>query len=184
MILREEEFLNLDQKPKLLLHACCAPCASYVIDYLKDKFDITIFFYNPNIMPKEEHEKRYEEVLKLADIYNVQVIKGEYDNNNYLDIVKGKEEDAEGTSRCSLCYEMRLIKTNELAINYDYFATTLTVSPYKNTPRINEIGSSLSDKYLVSDFKKNDGYKKSIELSKKYNLYRQNYCGCIFSKRV
>lgn len=181
MIEREE---LLGQNKKLLLHACCAPCASYVLEYLKDNFEITIFFYNPNIMDYLEYQKRYNEVLKLAEIYNVKVIEGEYDNDKFLSSVSGLEKYKEGMNRCFVCYEKRLIKTYELSSDYDYFATTLTVSPYKNSNKINEIGKNLSDKYLVSDFKKKDGYKKSIELSKKYNLYRQNYCGCIFSKRV
>lgn len=187
-----EEIINkLDHKPKLLLHSCCGPCSSYVITYLKDYFDITILYYNPNIEPYEEYEKRKTEQIKLINELNIpslSLMDTEYENNIYREYVKGYEDNPEGGSRCHLCYELRLKKTVELAkINgFEYFGTTLTVSPYKNASILNMLGEKLSKEYnvlwLYSDFKKKDGYKKSIELSKKYELYRQDYCGCLFSK--
>lgn len=184
MIIREEEFLGILKKPKILLHVCCAPCATYVIDYLTQMFDITIFFYNPNIMDNSEYELRKEAVYKLAKIYNVSVIEELKDTENYLNKINGLEFEKEKGSRCTVCYDLRLQKTFENSSNFDFFATTLTLSPHKNTSKINELGELISIKYLVSDFKKRDGYKKSIKLSKKYDLYRQNYCGCVFSKRI
>lgn len=187
-----EEIINkLDHKPKLLLHSCCGPCSSYVITYLKDYFDITILYYNPNIEPHEEYEKRKTEQIKLINELNIpslSLMDTKYENNIYREYVKGYEDNPEGGSRCHLCYELRLKKTVELAkINdFEYFGTTLTVSPYKNASILNMLGEKLSKEYnvlwLYSDFKKKDGYKKSIELSKKYELYRQDYCGCLFSK--
>lgn len=187
-----EELINkLDYKPKLLLHSCCGPCSSYVITYLKDYFDITILYYNPNIEPIEEYEKRRNEQIKLINELNIPslaLFPVDYENNVYREFVKGYESDKEGGNRCHLCYELRLKKTCEVAIknNFEYFGTTLTVSPYKNAQILNRIGENLSKEYnikwLYSDFKKKDGYKKSIELSKEYNLYRQDYCGCLFSK--
>jgi len=187
----EEMIGNLDHKPRLLLHSCCGPCSSYVINYLKDHFDITILYYNPNIEPKEEYEKRKNEQLKLIDELNIASLSLydiNYENEMYRNYVKGHENDLEGGSRCHLCYELRLKKTVQVAKenNFEYFGTTLTVSPYKNAQILNHIGERLSREYnikwLYSDFKKKDGYKKSIELSKAYNLYRQDYCGCLFSK--
>lgn len=184
---------NLEYKPKLLLHSCCGPCSSYVITYLKDYFDITILYYNPNIEPLEEYEKRKQEQLKLIEKLNIKsltLMDVEYNNEIYRKYVKGHEKDMEGGHRCHLCYELRLDVTAKMALdnNYDYFGTTLTVSPYKNAQILNNIGEMLQEKYnikwLYSDFKKKEGYKKSIELSKKYNLYRQDYCGCLFSKEV
>lgn len=187
-----EEIINkLEYKPKLLLHSCCGPCSSYVITYLQDYFDITILYYNPNIEPDREYEKRKNEQIKLIKKLNIpslSMLDVEYENGVYRDYVKGYEQEAEGGSRCHLCYELRLKKTAELAQihNFEYFGTTLTVSPYKNASLLNKIGEELSSKYnikwLYSDFKKKDGYKKSIELSKEYDLYRQDYCGCLFSK--
>lgn len=180
-----------DQKKTLLLHSCCAPCTSYVIEYLNKYFDITIYFYNPNIMPKSEYNKRLREFKKLLNDYpHLKMINEFYDNDEYLKRIEGLGEEREGIKRCFECYKIRLEKTAKLSEKnkFDYFATTLTVSPYQNTNKINEIGSSLAvefnTKYLYSDFKKKNGYQKSIELSKKYNLYRQNYCGCLFSKKV
>lgn len=179
---------NLDYRPKLLMHSCCAPCSSYCITYLKDYFDITILYYNPNIEPYEEYLKRKEEQIRLCNILGVDIMDCDYDNESFRQMVKGLETEKEGGLRCFSCYELRLRKTAELAKNFDYFTTTLTVSPYKNSNKINEIGLKLQSeygiKYLVSDFKKKEGYKKSIELSKKYNLYRQNFCGCVFSKVI
>ena len=178
---------NLDGRKTLLLHSCCAPCSSYVITYLKDYFDITILCYNPNIEPIEEYNKRKEEQIRLCNLFNIKVLDCDYDNNLFHDTVLGLESCKEGGSRCFKCYELRLRKTASLATNYDFFGTTLTVSPFKNSNKLNEIGLSLEKdynvKYLVSDFKKKNGYKKSIILSREYNLYRQDFCGCIYSKR-
>ena len=177
---------NLDGKKKLLLHSCCAPCSSYCITYLKDYFDITILYYNPNIEPIEEYNKRKNEQIKLCNLFNINVMDCDYDNDIFHDVVKGLEDVPEGGARCFKCYELRMRKTAELSKDYDYFGTTLTISPLKNSKKINEIGimleSEYNTKYLLSDFKKKEGYKKSIILSKEYNLYRQNFCGCIYSK--
>ena len=178
---------NLECKKTLLLHSCCAPCSSYVITYLKDYFDITILYYNPNIEPIEEYNKRKEEQIRLCKLFNIKVLDCDYDNDLFHETVLGLEKCKEGGSRCFKCYELRLRKTASLASNYDFFGTTLTVSPFKNSNKLNEIGLSLekeyNGKYLVSDFKKKEGYKKSIILSREYNLYRQDFCGCIYSKR-
>lgn len=177
---------NLDGNNKLLLHSCCAPCSSYCITYLKDYFDITVLYYNPNIEPYSEYLKRKEEQVRLCNILGVKVLDCDYDNDIYHDTVKGLESEPEGGERCFKCYELRLKKTALLSKDYDYFGTTLTISPLKNSKKINEIGLKLESiygtKYLLSDFKKKEGFKQSIVLSKKYNLYRQNYCGCIYSK--
>lgn len=183
---------NLDGKKRILLHSCCGPCSSYVISYLTNFFDITILYYNPNIYPYDEYLKRKEEQIKLINEIDTKncldIMDCDYDNNIYNELIKGLEQEPERGSRCKVCYLMRMEKTAILAKEkkYDYFCTTLSVSPYKNVTLINELGKLLEDKYqikwLYSDFKKKDGYKKSIELSKKYNLYRQNYCGCIYSK--
>ncbi len=186
---------NLDDKvPRILLHSCCAPCSSYVISYLSNYFDITIFYYNPNISPKDEYLKRKEEQIRLINEIKTKnkldIIDCDYDNDLYEKSIKGLENEPERGNRCTVCFNLRLNKTAEIAkkFNYDYFGTTLTVSPYKNSNLINEIGLDISKKYdinyLVSDFKKKNGYKKSIELSKEFNLYRQNYCGCKYSKRT
>ena len=187
----QELISNLEYKPKLLLHSCCGPCSSYVITYLKDYFDLTILFYNPNIEPTLEYELRLSEqvrLLKELNIPHVKMLDTEYENEVYRSKVLGLENEKEGGSRCKVCYYLRLEKTAVLAKKYDfeYFSTTLTVSPYKNAQILNEIGKTLAElhqvKWLYSDFKKQEGYKKSIELSKKYELYRQDYCGCLFSK--
>ena len=179
--------------PKLLLHSCCAPCSSYVLEYLSNYFEITIFYYNPNISPYEEFQKRVEEQKRLIGELPVKnkinFIEGEYDNNYYEELINGLEQEKEGGSRCHICYKMRLQKTAKLAktLGFDYFTTTLSISPYKNSKVLNEIGEKLQEdysiNYLYADFKKKEGYKRSIELSKKYNLYRQDYCGCKYSKR-
>ena len=181
---------NLKNKPKLLLHSCCAPCSSHVITYLYNYFDITILYYNPNISPYEEYLKRKEEQIRLIKNFkDVKILDCDYDNDLYNKIIEGLEKEPERGKRCTKCFNLRLEKTANTAKknNFEYFGTTLTVSPYKNSKLLNEIGIKLSNKYnikwLYSDFKKNDGYKKSIELSKKYDLYRQNYCGCIYSKK-
>lgn len=178
--------------PNLLLHSCCAPCSSYVISYLTNYFNITVLYYNPNIYPIEEYEKRKKEQIRLIkelkNTNKLEIIDCDYDNKLFEQTIKGLENDLEGGHRCHKCYKLRLEKTAQIASknNFDYFTTTLTVSPYKNANIINELGIELEQKYnikwLYSNFKKKDGYKKSIELSKKHNLYRQNYCGCIYSK--
>lgn len=189
-----EETINelKGRKPSLLLHSCCAPCSTAVITRLKDYFDVTIFYYNPNIEPLEEYLKRKEEQIRLINeiskVNNVDILDCDYDNDKYNALIKGLEKEPERGNRCKVCYLMRMEKTAETASenNYDYFCTTLSVSPYKNAEWINEYGKELENKYnikwLYSDFKKKDGYKNSILLSNKYNLYRQNYCGCIYSK--
>ena len=183
---------NLDYTPNLLLHSCCAPCSSYCIEYLSNYFNITIYYYNPNISPIEEYEKRKKEQIKFINEFKTKnklnIIDSDYNYDDFLNVIKGLENEPEGGSRCSKCYLLRMDSTAKKAsdLKYDYFATTLTVSPYKNSKKINEIGYLLEEKYkikyLPSDFKKKNGYKRSIELSKEYNLYRQNYCGCVFSK--
>src|SRR5574344_77138 len=183
---------NLDSPKKLLLHSCCAPCSSYVIEYLSNYFYITVLYYNPNIEPIEEYEKRKNEEIRFIKEfkakYPVTMMDIDYDNNSYHEFIKGLENEPEGGARCSKCFVLRLEKTAIKAKenNFDYFGTTLTVSPYKNSQILNNIGKSLEEKYnikyLYSDFKKREGYKRSIELSKEYNLYRQHYCGCLYSK--
>ena len=184
-----KEFLNtLEYKPKLLLHACCAPCSSYTIVLLKEYFDITIFYSNDNIAPLEEYNKRLDEIIRFASIFNIEVLHDKYNEADYDKAVRGLEHLGEKTKRCYECYKLRLEKTAVKAkeLGFDYFSTTLSISPYKIARWINEIGYMLEDKYsvnyLYSDLKKEDGYKKSIELSKEYNLYRQDYCGCKYSK--
>lgn len=176
-----------ERRPRLLLHSCCGPCSSYVLEYLSDYFDITLFFYNPNIQPAEEYEKRLsaqKQLLERAKYKNpVAFLAGEYEPQRFFEAVKGLENCREGGARCEKCFELRLSKAAEIAKKggFDYFATTLTVSPHKNAVLINEIGGKYQN-YLPSDFKKREGYKRSIILSKEYELYRQGYCGCIFSK--
>ncbi|MBQ9978138.1 MAG: epoxyqueuosine reductase QueH [Clostridia bacterium] len=180
-------------KPSLLLHVCCAPCSSYVIEYLSEYFNITIYYYNPNISPIQEYNFRLEELSRLLkemkEAENIEVLPCEYDPETFYEIAKGLEKEKEGGERCFKCYRLRLEKTAEATKekDFDYFTTTLSISPYKNAEKLNEIGKELSEKYnvpyLFSDFKKKNGYKRSIELSKEYDLYRQDYCGCIYSKR-
>ena len=188
------ESLKKDNKiPKLLLHSCCAPCSSHVISVLTNYFDITILYYNPNIEPFEEYEKRKQEEIRFIEQYpnknKLDIIDCDYDNNLFQEMSKGLENEPERGARCIKCYYLRLDKTASIAkeLNYDYFGTTLTVSPLKDSNKLNEIGLKLQDKYninyLVSDFKKKEGYKHSIELAKEYDLYRQDYCGCIYSKQ-
>ena len=184
---------NLEGTPKLLLHTCCAPCSSYCIEYLSNYFDITVLYYNPNISPKEEYEKRKQEQIRFLKEFpsknKLDILDIDYDYNDFLSIAKGLEQEKEGGRRCHKCYLLRLEKTAQIAKkhHFDYFGTTLTVSPYKNSKVLNEIGRVLQEKYnvayLFSDFKKKQGYKRSIELSKIYHLYRQDYCGCIYSKK-
>ena len=188
------ESLKKENKiPKLLLHSCCAPCSSHVISVLTDYFDITILYYNPNIEPFEEYEKRKQEEIRFIEQYpnknKLDIIDCDYDNILFKKMSEGLEQEKEGGARCVKCYHLRLDKTASMAseLNYDYFATTLTVSPLKNSEKLNTIGKFLETKYnikyLVSDFKKKEGYKHSIELAKEYDLYRQDYCGCIYSKQ-
>jgi len=189
-----EEINKIKNPKKILLHSCCAPCSSYVITFLSNYFNITILYYNPNIYPKEEYLKRKQEQIKLIKNlntkYKLDFLDCDYDNEIYNNRIKGYEKYPEGSSRCQICFNLRLEKTAELAKknNYDYICSTLTVSPHKNSKLINEIGINLSKiyniKWLYSDFKKNEGFKQSIELSKKYELYRQDYCGCIHSKKA
>ena len=181
-----------DKRPSLLLHSCCGPCSSYVMEYLAQYFDITIFYYNPNISPAAEFQFRAEEqqrlIRELPAKYPIAFREGAYDKERFYEMAKGYENCPEGGERCFRCFDLRLRRTAELAADggYDYFATTLTISPLKNAAKINEIGQALSGEYsipwLPSDFKKKNGYKRSIELSAEYELYRQNYCGCAFSK--
>ena len=178
---------KLNYRPKVLLHSCCAPCRSHVVTLLKEYFDVTVLYYNPNIYPLEEYLKRKNEQIKLLEILNIPIMDIDYDHNEFKENVKGLEDEKEGGARCNKCFALRLEKTAILAqLNqFEYFCTTLTVSPYKNSQIINKIGAILEQKYnvkyLYSDFKKKEGYKKSIELSKKYDLYRQHYCGCEYS---
>ncbi len=179
--------------PSLFLHSCCAPCSSYVLEYLSRYFEITVFYYNPNITPREEYEERTEEVRRLIAelpaVHPIRFAEGEYHPEVYYEAVKGHEDDPEGGERCGICFELRLSEAARLAKEggYDWFTTTLTISPLKNAPRLNAIGEAMGEKYgvkfLNSDFKKKNGYKRSTELSAQYHLYRQNYCGCVFSKR-
>ena len=173
---------------KLLLHVCCGPCSTHVIEILKQKYDLTLFFYNPNVEPLNEYSLRLETAEEFAKKLNLPIIIGDYDSIEWHNAVKGHEQDKEGGERCSICFKYRLERTAELAKNkgFDFFTTTLTVSPYKNAEIINQIGKQLEEKhnikFLESDFKKENGYIHSIELSNKHNLYRQHYCGCLFSK--
>ena len=174
---------------RLLLHVCCAPCSTHVIDVLSKEYDLTIFFYNPNVEPINEYEQRLIAAEKYAEEKNIPIIIGDYDNIEWRSAVKGRGGDAEGGERCRICFRYRLEKTAELAKeeNFDLFAATLSVSPYKNAGLINQIGKELGKKYdirfLESDFKKQNGYLNSIQLSRRHNLYRQHYCGCLFSKK-
>ena len=182
---------SLDHKPTLLLHSCCGPCSTQVLTYLCPFFNITVFYYNPNIEPYEEYLKRKNEQIRFIKEFkheNINFLDCDYDNEVFRTKTKGLEQEKEGKARCPVCFRLRLeataIKAKELG--FEYFGTTLTVSPHKNSKQINILGGILEEKYnikyLLSDFKKGDGYKKSIEYSKEYNLYRQDYCGCLFSK--
>lgn len=178
--------------PTLLLHSCCAPCSSYTLEYLSRYFSITVFYFNPNISPKAEFDKRFAEQKRLIETLpsenKISLICGDYNYDEFLNIARGYESVPEGGERCFRCYRMRLEKTAEFAKQngFDYFCTTLSISPLKNSQKINEIGFNVAEKYgvkwLPSDFKKREGYKRSIELSREYDLYRQNFCGCVFSK--
>ena len=179
--------------PKLMLHACCACCLSYVLEYLSEYFHIYILYSNPNITEEDEYNYRFDEVKRLVSLMKVknkaQIVECEYTPKKYLEAVAGLENEPERGARCSICFNLRLEETARMAEKYecDYFATTLTISPLKNASIINSIGERIADDigvaYLFSDFKKKERYKRSIELSKEYNLYRQTYCGCVFSKQ-
>ncbi len=189
----EEIISNMDGRKTLLLHGCCAPCSSYVLEYLTEYFDIALLYYNPNIFPGSEYNKRIDEVKRLISEMplksQVKLIEGEYKPEDFFDIAKGLEHLPEGGERCFKCYRLRLEEAAKAAreSGYDYFSTTLSISPHKNAEKLNEIGRELEEKYgvkyLYADFKKREGYKRSIELSRIYGLYRQNYCGCIYSKQ-
>lgn len=185
----------LGKRQSLLLHSCCAPCSSAVLEKLQEIFDITVYFYNPNISDMEEYEKRVEEQKRLIQAFNekkpmfpIKMMEGEYNQEEFFTMAKGLEKCPEGGERCFRCFRLRLEQTAKRAKegNYDFFTTTLTISPLKNAAKLNEIGEELAKEYgttwLPSDFKKKEGYKRSIELSKEYDLYRQNYCGCAYSK--
>lgn len=181
---------SLDYVPRLILHSCCAPCSTYCITQLSQYFDVTVFFYNPNIDTLEEYNTRLAEqkrlLSQLPTAKNVALIEGKFEPEEYYKTIAGKEDAPERGERCQICYRLRLQKTAEQR-GFDYFATTLTLSPLKDAQKINEIGLALQDKYnikyLPTDFKKREGYKQSIIMSKEYGLYRQQYCGCVFSKK-
>lgn len=186
-----EKLTKEERVPKLLLHSCCAPCSSYVLEYLSQYFEITVFYYNPNIYPESEYTKRIWEQQKLIDElpakHPISFMAGSYDKERFYEMASGLEHVKEGGARCMKCYELRLREAAKIAKNagFDYFTTTLSISPLKKAERLNEIGQRLGEEYeveyLLSDFKKKNGYKRSIELSKIYGLYRQDYCGCEFS---
>ena len=189
-----------DHHRRLFLHSCCAPCSSYCLEYLRQYFDVTVFYYNPNISFLEEYRHRVEELKRLVSTLNeeakgsemlnqIALLEGTYEPEKFFEATKGLEDCPEGGERCFICYELRLREAARLAAEggYDFFTTTLTISPLKNAQKLNEIGSRLAEEYHVacppSDFKKKGGYLRSIELSRQYDLYRQDYCGCVFSKR-
>lgn len=189
----DEVLKTLDETPKLLLHACCAPCSSYCLEYLSRYFEITVLYYNPNISPEEEFKKRAEEEKRLISEMPVKnpvtLVVDDYEPDEFFSAVKGLENAPEGGERCFVCYRLRLERAARYAKEhgFDYFCSTLSISPLKNAQKLNEIGAELSEIYKVpslpNDFKKKGGYLRSIELSREYNLYRQNYCGCVFSKK-
>ncbi len=178
--------------PTLLLHSCCAPCSSYVLEYLSRYFKITVFYYNPNITEREEYSLRVKEQKRLISEMplenQVEFLEGEYEPREFFEVAKGLEREKEGGARCEKCYRLRLEYAAKKAkeLGFDYFCTTLSISPLKNAEKLNTIGAEVGKEYgveyLFSDFKKKNGYKRSIELSNEYSLYRQNYCGCIYSK--
>ena len=192
----DETIAGLEERgevPKLLLHSCCAPCSSYVLEYLSDYFYITVLYYNPNIYPEDEYYHRAAEqkrfIREFPTKYHVTFVEGNFEPERFYETVKGYENIREGGERCFRCYELRLREAAEYAkkLNCDYFTTTLSISPMKNAAKLNEIGGRLSEEYgipyLYSDFKKRDGYKRSTVISAEYGMYRQDYCGCVFSKR-
>ena len=181
------------RRPKLLLHACCAPCSSYCLEYLTKYFDITVYYHNPNISPQSEFDYRVSELKRLLSEMPlsspVELVVADYDAAEFSDAVRGLENEPERGGRCTVCYRLRLTKSAVYAAahGFDYFTTTLSISPYKDAERLVKIGEELAEKYgvnyLPSDFKKKNGYKRSIELSEEYGLYRQDYCGCVYSKK-
>lgn len=189
----EKQIENIEEGTPILLHACCAPCSSACLERLANYFRVTIFYYNPNITEEEEYNKRLNEIKNFIKVfktkYEIKLIEGNYDPNEFFNISQGLEDEPERGRRCFKCYKLRLEETARIAdeYNFKYFCTTLTLSPHKNSNWVNEIGSELDMKYnstyLYSDFKKKERYKRSIELSREYNLYRQDYCGCIYSKK-
>ncbi|MGF7143716.1 hypothetical protein HNQ56_002143 [Anaerotaenia torta] len=188
-----ERFGKENRRPKLLIHSCCAPCSSYVLEYLSHYFEITVFYYNPNIYPPEEYSRREEEQKNLIGTMplagKVHFRAGTYEPQRYYEAVRGKEGEPEGGDRCFECYELRFREAARMAKEegFEYFVSTLSISPHKNADKLNEIGNRLAAeyglRYLPSDFKKRNGYKRSIELSREYSLYRQDYCGCVYSMR-
>lgn len=188
-----EELQKKGKIPRLLLHSCCAPCSSYVLEYLSEYFNITVLYYNPNIFPPEEYGKRVDEqrmlIEKMPAKHPVTFLEGTYDREHFYSMANGLEEVKEGGIRCFRCYELRLREAARVAKEgkFDYFTTTLSISPLKNAEKLNEIGIRLGEEYdvpyLISDFKKRDGYKRSTQISREYGLYRQDYCGCEFSIR-
>ena len=182
------------ERPRLLLHSCCGPCSSYVFEALTPYFRVTVLYYNPNIQPREEYDLRLENQRKIIGALptpsKVDILECDYDGEKYDAAVKGLEAEPEGGARCTVCFCLRLEETAKRAkeLGFDFFCTTLTVSPHKDAERLNQIGKALGERYgvpfLPSDFKKREGYKRSIQLSKEYDLYRQDYCGCLFSKPV
>lgn len=186
-----------DRHRRLFLHSCCAPCSSYCLEYLRKYFDVTVFYYNPNISFGEEYRHRVEELKRLVEELNeyaaggnpIELEEGPYEPERFFEAVKGMEDCPEGGERCFVCYELRLREAAKRAAEggYDFFTTTLTISPLKNAQKLNEIGQRLGEEYgvacLPSDFKKKGGYQRSIELSREHDLYRQDYCGCVFSKK-
>lgn len=194
--LLDQTILQLQEQgrvPRLLLHACCAPCSSYVLEYLSAYFLITVFYYNPNIYPDEEYNKRVAEqkafIERFPAKHPISFVEGDFDKKRFYEVTKGLEKEPEGGKRCQQCFCLRLEETAKLAkeMQMDYFTTTLSISPMKNAQMLNEIGGALAKdygiSYLYSDFKKREGYKRSVELSKEYGMYRQDYCGCVFSYR-
>lgn len=192
----DETIAGLEERgevPKLLLHSCCAPCSSYVLEYLSNYFYITVLYYNPNIYPEDEYYHRAAEqkrfIREFPTKYHVTFVEGNFEPERFYETVKGYENIREGGERCFRCYELRLREAAEYAkkLNCNYFTTTLSISPMKNAAKLNEIGGRLSEEYgipyLYSDFKKRDGYKRSTVISAEYGMYRQDYCGCVFSKR-
>ncbi|MBP3338828.1 MAG: epoxyqueuosine reductase QueH [Lachnospiraceae bacterium] len=187
-----EENVKNNFVPKLLLHSCCAPCSSYVLEYLSNYFEITVLYYNPNIFPKEEYEYRINEqarlIKNLPAKHPISFVATNYEPEKFYDIAKGLENEPEGGARCRECFKLRLEYAAKIAKenNFDYFTTTLSISPLKNSEVLNEVGEEIGEiyqiKHLTSDFKKRNGYKRSVELSKEYELYRQDYCGCVYSK--
>ena len=185
-----KDMTDKGERPTILLHSCCGPCSSYVLEYLNRYFKIKLFFYNPNIHPEEEYNRRLQaqkKVLESLPLKDVELIEGEYEPSVYFEAVKGLENEPEGGKRCEVCIRLRMERAAEEAVKLktDYFATTLTVSPHKNAPYINSAGEDIEKTvtvpYLVSDFKKKNGYKRSVELCRIYDIYRQNYCGCTYS---